>query len=196
MRKVIYSIKNTVNGKTYIGQTSNFKNRMSQHKWNAETEFLDRPLYTEMKAYGINSFEFKVIEDLEGSSVFINQREQEWIKSIPTELRYNVQVENEYKQPNLHPSKQSKTIIGTRLVDGKEFTYESVYRAAIELTGKRNTGAISKCLSKQANEVYGFVWRYADDSLNNFIPKPRKDYNKYTRIPEELKKKRGPKPKN
>ena len=56
----IYKIENKINGKCYIGQTSNFKERLYSHNSKLQNGF-DNPLYNAIRKYGASNFSVKVI---------------------------------------------------------------------------------------------------------------------------------------
>ena len=58
----IYKIENLINGKVYIGQSNDVKQRWKNHKWAINQEDKGQlPLYKAFKKYGIENFSFKVI---------------------------------------------------------------------------------------------------------------------------------------
>jgi group I intron endonuclease len=59
----IYKITNTVNGKVYIGQTVNYKNRWSRHRSDAKhkPDSRNKHLTSAIIKYGIDNFTFEVI---------------------------------------------------------------------------------------------------------------------------------------
>jgi group I intron endonuclease len=59
--RFIYKITNVVNGKVYIGQAANPKNRWSQHKMKAKSEKPTMLVNVVMKRYGIVNFLFEII---------------------------------------------------------------------------------------------------------------------------------------
>jgi len=60
----IYKITNTINQKSYIGQSNYIERRFAQHKSPYEqTRFADKPLYKAFKKYGIENFSFEIIEE-------------------------------------------------------------------------------------------------------------------------------------
>lgn len=80
MKKDIYKITNTINGKIYIGQSIEPEYRFRKHK-----EASKRPrnyecvLYDAMTKYGVENFVMEIIEkDVEN----YNEREQYWIKML------------------------------------------------------------------------------------------------------------------
>lgn len=84
----IYVIKNLINNKQYVGQTVDVEKRWKEHKLNAkrgtDTTIY---LYNAMKEYGIDNFEFRVIEENIRLDE-INDKEEYWIKELDT-LRPN-----------------------------------------------------------------------------------------------------------
>lgn len=82
---IIYKIKNKVNGKLYIGQTSKtIKIRFDRHIKSANKK-VNRHLYDAMNFYGYSNFS---IEEIESSSKWTNkefdEREKYWIKLLNT----------------------------------------------------------------------------------------------------------------
>ena len=61
----IYKIINCINGKIYIGQSTDIKTRFSCHKHNALVKKINRPLYTSIRKYGIENFEFIILEKVD-----------------------------------------------------------------------------------------------------------------------------------
>lgn len=60
----VYKIKNSINGKVYVGQTiQSLKRRFSQHKCNALTKNRKSPLYSAIQKYGIRNFKITLLED-------------------------------------------------------------------------------------------------------------------------------------
>ncbi len=60
----IYKITNNINGKSYIGLSTNIKKRWKKHKQKNYIEyFKDKPLYRAFNKYGIDNFTFEVLEE-------------------------------------------------------------------------------------------------------------------------------------
>ena len=72
----IYKITNKINGKIYIGQSTNCYGRWLQHRSASKTD--NRPLYQDMRKYGLDNFTFKIIEKM--PAYLLNTREQEYIQ--------------------------------------------------------------------------------------------------------------------
>lgn len=75
----IYIIKNTINDKVYIGQTTNtIEYRFHQHLDNVERTYKQGHLYSAMRKYGKNNFFIEMIEQVPDKD--LNEREKYWIK--------------------------------------------------------------------------------------------------------------------
>lgn len=77
MKKDIYKITNIINGKCYIGQTTDAKRRFQQHKHLGYGNQDNKVLYYAINKYGINNFTFEIIESQVEN---YNERERYWIK--------------------------------------------------------------------------------------------------------------------
>ena len=77
----IYKIENLTNGKCYIGQAVNIQKRWNAHK-NVYTKENDiaynYPLYRAFRKYGIDKFEFTILEECKVED--LNAKEVEYIK--------------------------------------------------------------------------------------------------------------------
>ena len=76
MEKYIYKITNKINGKAYIGQTTDYQRRFREHRNKGGDLEPNKILYKAFDKYGIDNFEFEVIEDLTKD---YNEREKYWI---------------------------------------------------------------------------------------------------------------------
>ena len=74
----IYKITNKVNGHSYIGQSIHIEERFKEHqnKYNWDRE-KDKPLYQAFQKYGLNNFNFEIIEECRPEQ--LNIKEQYWI---------------------------------------------------------------------------------------------------------------------
>ena len=87
MEKYIYKITNLINGKSYIGQTNDYKRRFREHREKNYCNAEDL-LYKAFDKYGIDNFSFEVIED---KTPNYNEREKYWIKYYHTYI-YDTQA--------------------------------------------------------------------------------------------------------
>ena len=63
----IYIFKNIINNKYYVGQAIRIKKRLVSHIGNFNNSRCDNPLYRAFSKYGLENFEYQVLEDIEGS---------------------------------------------------------------------------------------------------------------------------------
>ena len=89
----IYTIKNNITNKIYVGQTINPKERWWKHKneaKNIDSLSYKSHLYNSMDSYGIDKFSFEVIEECDCE--ILDERERYWIHELNTlELNgYNI----------------------------------------------------------------------------------------------------------
>lgn len=78
----IYCITNNINGKKYVGQSTDLKERRRGHKY---SHLGEKPKYLLQRAfikYGIDNFTFTVLEECEKE--LLDDRERYWIKKLGT----------------------------------------------------------------------------------------------------------------
>ena len=84
MEKIIgvYKITNTVTGEFYIGSSKDVKSRWAHHKcpsvWKKKCP--NNPMYLDMQRYGVEKFEFKILEEVE--SEHLKEAEQKFIENM------------------------------------------------------------------------------------------------------------------
>ena len=104
MQKIcgIYKITNTITGDFYIGSSKDVKQRWESHKWpSVWKNYPNNPMYLDMQKYGVDKFEFEVIEEAEES--FLKETEQEFIEALkPTYNQMNA------KGLNIERNKETK----------------------------------------------------------------------------------------
>ena len=84
----IYLIKNNVNGKCYVGSSSNINSRWQHHKKPSVWKKSNNELYTDFQEYGLENFSFEVLEECTESELF--QKERYYIETLKTiETGYN-----------------------------------------------------------------------------------------------------------
>ena len=108
----IYKIINCINNKVYIGQSIDIEKRFKRHKSNILLKF-KHPLYYSLKKYGIDNFEFIIIEKVI-SIKDLDSKEQYWMdfyNSYNPEFGYNLRPKAEstrgYKSTEETKHKQS-----------------------------------------------------------------------------------------
>lgn len=86
----IYKITNKINGKVYIGQSKDILRRWRRHRvtaYNKEDEAYEYPLYRAIRKYGLENFDFSIIEECGVEA--LDEKELYYIKQYSTEMSYN-----------------------------------------------------------------------------------------------------------
>ena len=78
----VYKITNLKNGKVYIGSTT----LLLKTRWNVHVDAYknansQRPLYKDMRRYGIDSFSVEVIETCD-CSIRLKELEKQWMEQL------------------------------------------------------------------------------------------------------------------
>ena len=77
----VYKITNTITGDFYIGSSKNVKHRWAEHKCKSSwKKFPNNPMYLDMQKYGVDKFEFEIIEEVEEDS--LKEKEQQFIEML------------------------------------------------------------------------------------------------------------------
>nr|DAG95849.1 MAG TPA: intron associated endonuclease [Herelleviridae sp.] len=143
LKKYIYKITNTINGKIYIGQTNDLNRRIREHKNCGYGTVKNKPLYDAIKKYGIDAFTFEEIEYTEN----YNEREQYWIDYYDTTNSnngYNISIVD---IPNNHKN---------------ELSNDELYRLYDDLKNLDNS-------YKMLAEKYGFSSEQSIRNINKGI---------------------------
>lgn len=92
----IYCYVNKLNKKKYVGQTNNIKRRYNEHKsdaYNSKSSSYNLPISNAIRKYGLENFDFTILEDNIDNQNIIDKRERYWIKdqrSLVSEWGYNI----------------------------------------------------------------------------------------------------------
>jgi group I intron endonuclease len=73
----IYVIRNSVDNRAYVGQTTDFAQRKAGHVYSAKRGD-HRPLYQAMREFGVDQFSFDIIEECNDPRI-ASQREEHWV---------------------------------------------------------------------------------------------------------------------
>lgn len=77
----VYKITNTVTNYFYIGSSKDVKRRWAAHKRPSEWKKQpNNPLYLDMQKYGIDKFEFQILEEVEPEQ--LKESEQQFIEKL------------------------------------------------------------------------------------------------------------------
>lgn len=102
----VYKITNEINGKCYVGITTNLEYRWYCHKNAPNYPSLKSPLYSAMRKYGIENFKFEVVEDNISDIELLGARERYYIKKYNSHVSkygYNLTWGGERCQYDANP---------------------------------------------------------------------------------------------
>lgn len=167
---VIYEILNKKNGKSYIGQTLNYKNRCYGHKHKLKNnKHVNKYLQRSWNKYGEESFEFNILEKCK-SLKELNKKEKKWIekkKATNSDYGYN----NMNGGNNGNHSQETKELLRDIFAEIKGIT---VYQYDLKgnfirkhnsiIQAERNTPAnrqgIKNCCEGIQGKSGNFQWSY------------------------------------
>jgi len=160
----IYKITNKVNDHCYVGQSIDIENRFKTHinvLHNKNQATYNYPLYRAMRKYGINNFEFEVLEIVMQEDD-LTRREMYWYEKL----------EPEYCQ--IDPAKSISYVSkSVHMIDTDSLkilkTFNSIREAQRYLNVK--TSKISDvCLGKRTKAL-NYHWCFTDDYSEDWKPK-------------------------
>mgnify|MGYP001567168099 CR=1 FL=1 len=134
----IYKIVNKINNKIYIGQSINIEERFKQHK-RSLNKYLKYPLYRAFKKYGIENFEFIIIEEVINIRD-LDQREQYWLDHYQSYLPkkgYNLAI-GAKGVIHSEESKKKISLNNSRAMLGKQHTEEAKQKMRINRNRNRS----------------------------------------------------------
>ncbi len=116
----IYKITNKINGKSYIGLTTQgIIRRWSEHKYRFNLGERDHRLYLAMRKYGIENFEYEVLETVKDKNM-LSVLEAQYIKKFDSfKNGYNMTDGGEFVSEETR-EKLSKMFIGREITWGKK----------------------------------------------------------------------------
>lgn len=169
----IYKIINTINGKTYVGQTTNsLEKRKSSHLQSVNTNS-KYPIHCAIRKYGIENFIFESIEYCTESK--LNEKESHWIKKLNTLCQngYNIRSGGRGKQPEdlklrIRESlkHRRKVVLQFNPKSGNIINeFVSLCEAGRQLgIAKENLSQCTKDYTQRTNKGFGFI--YKSDYIN------------------------------
>lgn len=165
----IYKITNKIDGKVYIGKSINIYYRWTQHIKIAKnpSKYRDgnRPLYYAMNKYGIDNFEFEVIEICDED--VLCEREIYWIGmyDCTTLSGHGYNLTSGGENGNFTQAKKAYQYD----FDGNFIAEHNTIRdAAFAVCDKPDASAIQNAMGKIGSQSYGYQWRY--DKVDKIEP--------------------------
>ena len=173
MSYLIYKHTNKLNGKSYIGQTS----QKAIRRWRNGYGYKESPIfYAAIQKYGFDNFTHEIIEENLATKELANQREQYWIAHYHTWI-YDPKCQG-------YNSTQGGTYNNTTALQKKVFqldidsnilaTFDSISEAARYFNVSPDR--ITRCCNNQKGyqTAGGYYWSFADDYSQNKITQLRR----------------------
>jgi group I intron endonuclease len=180
----VYLIKNKINGKIYIGSSNNIRKRWNEHKNDLRNdEHHSKHLQKSYKKYGIENFEFLILEEVQ-SAIGLFALEQQYLdkhRPFDRNIGYNISetaigptgvVRNDLKRFNIE--NKSKKVYQYSLNGVFLKKWNSVTEAASFY--KKGKSDISRNCLKKTIQSFGYIWRY--DYIENLDINEIKNKNK------------------
>lgn len=160
----IYLIHNTINNKNYVGQSKHIMRRWTEHRYDSKTK--NYPLYNAIRKYGLNNFEFSILEECEIDELPF--KEDYYIDKYNAYVPYGYNINKpETHYTNLTIPQRYKNIMNQLAATDK--TYIEIGKE-FDLT------------AEQISRInYGLAWRLQGQKYP--IRKGYNDYNKDKIIP-------------
>lgn len=170
MKWLIYKHTNLINGKSYIGQTS----QNTLDRWRKGNGYKNNIyFFNSIQKYGWNNFSHEIIETNIQTLKKANEREIYWISYYNSYKNgYNLTLGGDNKEhlgiPVLQINPKDLQIINS---------YKTI-RAAEEATGIDHSQISRCCLKNKKNIMAGkYYWCFQDEWFKNWTPKTKKSYN-------------------
>ncbi len=179
MNGLIYRIRNVINGKLYIGQTSQtLKAREQQHRWHLTRGFHHNPkLQAAWLKYGASAFVFEQISVCLISA--LGPEEILALAKVPQSLRYNLGpagnsptlgvAKKESSKLKQSRSKGGRAFFATNIQTEKTTRFEHGGHA-LKFFQRKNLSVIYACLHGKRKSWNGYVFRYDPTSVSEKKP--------------------------
>lgn len=107
----IYYFKNLLNGKYYIGQAVNIRKRLIHHLSNFASSRYDAPLYKSLQKYGLENFEFGILQRIEEDELVLKDILDFW-------ERYYIVLYNSYGDTGYNQTRGGDAgVLGLKMTD-------------------------------------------------------------------------------
>lgn len=188
----IYKVTNLINGKIYIGQTTNFRKRLSDYKNIHKKDDLTQPIAIDVRKYGTNNFTIEIVKLCNPEE--LSKYEEKYIKKFKTEdPRYGYNIfSNINSSQNDIESRRRKSLSHVGL---KESSNTKRKKSNTILAIKNNS--ILVC---DSGKLFADYIGSTKDVIKNALRQPftyqgynlyYNDYNKRQEIRDKMVKKRS-----
>lgn len=134
-KNFVYRWVNKVNGKDYLGSTSNAKSRLSTYYDRKSLELVNMPIYKAILKYGHSKFKFEIIEYCEAHLVV--QREQYYLDHF--DFDYNILDKADSLLGYKHTIETLAKMKGRKNALGYKHTLETLNMLRLNQTDKKHS---------------------------------------------------------
>jgi hypothetical protein len=184
IRNIIYIARNKINHKVYIGQTTKtLGKRKGNHAWDAFKHNSPWYFHRALRKYGMDNFEWGILEQVEGGYDELNKKEDRWVKLFDSrnpEKGYNQKDGGFNSAPTENAIRLCRERCSIPIYchqNGK--SYASLTEAAKEFNVSNSL--LSQFLNGSGTHAKGYTFEYVD---------PNKDYSSLPLL-ERIKPKRN-----
>ncbi len=151
----VYKITNKVNNKIYIGSTRNYIKRITSHKnLLIKNKHPNSYLQNSCNKYGIDCFEFSIIENIEPQSLIKSETKHISLnKSDNREFGYNQQKPSNSRAGFEH-SNSTKNKISNSMINKvrSEITKQQISQSMKQVASKRSSSSYKKMAKTKQNK--------------------------------------------
>lgn len=172
----IYKIKNIVDNKIYIGQTTDLKERWVEHRRKLrKNKHRCSHLQNAWNSYGEDKFKIETIETINPElktideiKILLEKREEYWmiqLKCGDHDYCYNslTPMKSSFGSCCKIKSKKRKAVLQYSLEGNFIKEWESMTLAAKELNISNNI--ICTCCQEKVKQASGFMWKYKEENI-------------------------------
>lgn len=168
----IYTITNILDGKIYVGYSSNYKHRIENHLSSLSlSKHTNEHLQRAVNKYGIENFQIEILEECEEK--FLTALEHYWCNILNThndKYGYNIKPTHPDNKSGVSSSRIHKKGIIQYGVNGKKIAEFNSIKEATNITKIHHISA--SCKGKRVS-AGGYLWRYSTENLNIIENPPR-----------------------
>jgi group I intron endonuclease len=132
----IYKATNTINGKSYIGYSSDWKSRKRLHKHIADKNAKNYPFYNAIRKYGFDNFSWEVLYQSKNKMHTLEEMETFFINEYKTLSPYGYNMKTGGEGGNLSMESRKK-LSNSRI--GIKFSDEHIKNLKLSHLNKKHT---------------------------------------------------------
>lgn len=187
-KSFVYRWTNKVNGKTYLGSTSNAKSRLQTYYDNYTLNLINMPIYKAILKYGHSNFIFDIIEYCDSAETV--QKEQYYLDRF--DFDYNVLEKANSSLGYKHNSETIKKMKGRQNLLGYKHTEETIDKLReLQTNKKHSVEDLEKMREIWAKRKFNSLNTNLQDLKTKTIIETESEGNVYEETDQKLKLQRN-----